>query len=301
MDATTLLATILESYAGEKLGIKSSTIGTYRQSVVAFSKWIGRDAMASDLSKPMMLDYLRQRLQKATPKTVKRERADLLRLWEHAATVGVMTEPPRIPTIPQRQKSPVAFTKTQIGRLWQAAAETTGKVGEIPAGAWWQALVATLYWTGARIGAALAIRWRDVDLESGTITLREETAKTGTGQRIRLHPQAAGALAKIQADTDLVFVFKRSRRVLYTHWRRILKRAGIPTDRDHGFHCLRRTCYSLIAAASDLDTAGAQLGHKSDLSRNYLDPTLWTHQQAAELLPPISLDPAPPTLRLFAG
>src|SRR3954451_14775535 len=44
-----------------------------------------------------------------------------------------------------------------------------------------RALLATLVFAGLRIGEALALRWRDVDLARGTITVR--AAKTDAGMR----------------------------------------------------------------------------------------------------------------------
>jgi len=75
-----------------------------------------------------------------------------------------------------------------------------------------RALLATLIFAGLRIGEALALRWRDVDLARGTITVR--AAKTDAGVRTVdilpiLRDELADYRPRIDAEPDQ-FVFGRS-------------------------------------------------------------------------------------------
>jgi integrase len=64
-----------------------------------------------------------------------------------------------------------------------------------------RALLATLTFAGLRIGEALALRWRDVDLARGTITVRR--AKTDAGVRVvNLLPILRDELGSYRARLD---------------------------------------------------------------------------------------------------
>jgi integrase len=80
-------------------------------------------------------------------------------------------------------------------------------------------LVFTLFWTGMRLSEALGLKWRDVDVRAGTITIRrsrvmgeENAPKTKRSARtIKLHPDVVEVLRqhrgpRIPPPTDPVFV-----------------------------------------------------------------------------------------------
>ena len=71
-----------------------------------------------------------------------------------------------------------------------AAAELDAKPGARTAGR--RALIATLVYAGLRIGEATALRWRDIDLANGRISVKD--AKT-TGHPARRHPPGAARRA----------------------------------------------------------------------------------------------------------
>ena len=76
-----------------------------------------------------------------------------------------------------------------------------------------RALLATLVFAGLRIGEALSLRWRDVDLARGTITVR--AAKTDAGVRVVnvlpvLRDELDGYRARVDRRADAL-VFGTSR------------------------------------------------------------------------------------------
>ncbi|MCB9789282.1 MAG: site-specific integrase, partial [Deltaproteobacteria bacterium] len=115
--------------------------------------------------------------------------------------------------------------------------------------------------TGMRRGEILGLRWRDVDLASGTLTLWE----TKNGER-RVVPATGAALDELRAWAQ-VQPLDRSAHVFtgttsFHHaFERAVARAGIE---DFNFHDLRHTCASHLAmsGAPLLDIA-AILGHKT--------------------------------------
>lgn len=139
-----------------------------------------------------------------------------------------------------------------------------------------EALWTLMLTAGLRQGELLALRWRDIDLDAGRLAvvansvrlskLLEELLaingreplrgdpKTARGRRVvELTPQAVDALREHRRATRVIDlngqVFTRpDGRVLavptlYTRWRRLLQRAGVPIVRPHD---ARHTCATLM-------------------------------------------------------
>lgn len=123
--------------------------------------------------------------------------------------------------------------------------------------------------TGMRQGEILGLRWADIDLELGQLTLHE----TKNGQR-RAVPLAGQALTLLRErskvrrlDTDLLFpsrvrLGQQPRPVEIRHvWRRAVVRAGLD---DFRFHDLRHTAASYLAMnGASIAEIAAVLGHKT--------------------------------------
>ncbi|HTU78346.1 MAG TPA: site-specific integrase [Solirubrobacteraceae bacterium] len=142
-----------------------------------------------------------------------------------------------------------------------------------------RALVATLTFAGLRIGEALALRWRDVDLARGTITVRK--AKTDAGVRVVnllpiLRDELDSYRARLDATPDgLVFGTTTGEQQTPTNVRRrILARAIEGANRQLANtdaeplperltpHSLRRTFASVLFAIGEAPPyVMAQLGH----------------------------------------
>jgi integrase len=141
-----------------------------------------------------------------------------------------------------------------------------------------RALLATLVFAGLRIGEALALRWRDVDLARGTITVR--AAKTDAGVRTVnvlpvLRDELADYRARVVAADGLVFGTSTGARQGATNIRRrVLARAVelaneqlakehlAPLPAGLTPHSLRRTFASLLFATDEPPPyVMAQMGH----------------------------------------
>lgn len=143
-----------------------------------------------------------------------------------------------------------------------------------------RALLATLVFGGLRIGEATALRWRDVDLAGGRITVQD--AKTDAGvRRVELLPVLRDELAAHKARAEdhsseqLVFLTTAGTEVKQSNVRRrvldpaidqanqILDAAGdVPLPEHITAHKLRHTFASiLIAIGVDPVSAKDELGH----------------------------------------
>lgn len=152
--------------------------------------------------------------------------------------------------------------------------------------------------TGARVGEVLALRWEDVDLERGTVTvsgtivagrerprkLRRQThPKSSTSRRrLSLPPFAVDALmrrrlAVVVANVhDVVFPSTngtlRDPAVVRKQLDKVLEPVGLGWVSPHTF---RRTVATVLDRHADLRTAADQLGHAgTDVTRrHYVEQT----------------------------
>lgn len=146
-------------------------------------------------------------------------------------------------------------------------------------------ILATLAGAGLRIGEAVNLDWRDVNLATGILTVRESKTDAGTGREVDLPGGLLGDLKRHKADSerigpnDPVFVTRgygaeperqaedNVRRRLKTAITRAnveLERTGIePISERVSPHSLRRTYASLRGALRDDPIYVAeQLGHE---------------------------------------
>jgi integrase len=130
----------------------------------------------------------------------------------------------------------------------------------------WADAVRLLLLTGARKTEILALRWSEVDLERGLITLIRERNKTGgkTGEKhIALNSAACTIMAARPRDGEFVFPSPRIEGAgatgLQRAWERTRARAGLPDVR---LHDMRHSFASFAAASGQsLFVIGKALGH----------------------------------------
>jgi len=255
----------LTRYASRRLDLSESTIALYGYSIGALERFCGRPVRLPDLSDDLLCRFLRSRLKKAAPKTVKRERGDILCLWRAAARNGLCDPPDGdVPVVPVPRKTPVAWWPDEVRALIDTSRELTGEMRGlgIRRADWWASLFFFLFDSLSRIGAAMQVAPVDVDLSRGLAVLRMETAKTNVEQVVRLHDRTVAAIRKIWGDDRLVvWPYPYHRRQIWPQLKSILKRAGLPQDRDHMFHCCRRTTATVAACTMGRAAASAMLGH----------------------------------------
>jgi integrase len=149
--------------------------------------------------------------------------------------------------------------------------------------------------TGARMGEILALRWSAVDLDKGTLEIRESIEYTAAGIRFKAPKTRAGrrvitlpdilittlrehrreqlelrmrlGIGKLPDDALLISDIDGNpwqQRQTSTLWQRFAERIGIPVT----FHALRHTHASqLIDAGVDIVTISKRLGHaKPDIT-----------------------------------
>ncbi|MGC1272341.1 MAG: site-specific integrase [Planctomycetaceae bacterium] len=244
----------------------------------------------SELSLSLLLPWLRSRLGEVAPRTVKRERGDLLVLWRFAHRRQWCAESPNdVPSIPIPKQNPLAWTIEEFSALLQSADGLRGKVRctGLARRDYWRAFLLALYDTGARVNAMFCVSPKDVCLVGNPhIVLRPENAKTSLGQVSAISQQTVDALLLIfDPSRELVWpgTGKRSR---FTSIQKLVKLAGLPEGRQSGFHRIRRTTVTQIVKHGSLDEAMRTVGHTSPaMTLRYVDRRQLLEASAVARLP----------------
>lgn len=260
------LAQVLDRYRREVLPTKApSTQPNYRIHLAWWESQLGTLRLA-DL-RADRIDTCRDLLTQAgkSPATVTRYLASLaaaltaaVRLW-HWLPASPLAQVHK-PTVSNERTR--FLTEDELARLLTACRESTSP----------DLLLAVMLAisTGARQGEILNLRWRDLDLERGIITLRAgiETTTKGGSRGVALAAEVAPLLRdRAAAGVDpaaLVFPSRVTRRHpidLRKPFETALARAGIT---DFHWHDLRHSAASFLAVdGASLLEIGAILGHRN--------------------------------------
>jgi integrase len=186
------------------------------------------------------------------------------------------------------------LTETEIARLWTSYTQLEQDAPDAEQREWWR-LARTLTYVGLgtamRRGELLALRWKDIHLLDGHLTVREAlvkgrftTPKSQAGRRlIELGPRTNQLLAEhwqatpYKGDDDLVFAHPQKgtpldpSRLAREHLKPALTKAGI-TKPFRPFHDLRHTALTHDAAAGNpLSYIQLKAGHsQTSITEKYI-------------------------------
>jgi integrase len=198
------------------------------------------------------------------PRTVRYVHTTLSKALKDALADGL------IPRNAASAVKPPKLTKKEISSL---SPEQAGAFLDTARGDRFEALYVLAITAGLREGELLGLKWADVDLESGTLSVRRtlsearsgrffEPPKNGKGRSIRLTARALDALTRHKAtqneerlrlgtlwdDNDLVFASRKgtpmnAKNLTARSFKPLLMSAGLPDIR---LHDLRHTCATLL-------------------------------------------------------
>ncbi|CAN5889986.1 hypothetical protein BH18ACI4_BH18ACI4_16460 [soil metagenome] len=221
--------------------------------------------------------------------TVNRELALLRRMFNVAQREGwiahnpfAMGEP--LVSIADEKKRERILTREEERRLLEACSDTRRRHLR-------PILICALD-TGMRQGEILTLRWRDVDLDHGTITVAAFNTKTMRSRTISVTVRLARELEAIAAQSpkrpdDLVFGISDNVKRSFDVVRRA---AGIADVR---FHDLRHTAATrLVSAHIPLSEVGRVLGHtQANTTYRYVNANIETAKRAAAALDAFNSEP----------
>lgn len=284
----TLSGFLTTVYLPSRIEVSADYAALLRSLVAGFSAHLGRTARLIDLTEPTVCGYLAAYRATRSAVSTNNQRRMLLTLWRAAWDRMLLERSPRpglIRRLPEDWAPPEAWTVDEVAALLTEAAKMRGDVAGVPAGLWWSSLIATVYWTGCRIGA---LRWAaSVNYRGGMLLIRGQ--KNGRAQLYVLPESCCAAIdATRPHDRPLLWPWPWHYNRLFVVMRAIAQRSGAacPPGGRQLFHRIRRTNLSLCAAV-DPAIAQRQAGHRDygTTLRHYIDPRLAGGLTAADVLP----------------
>ncbi len=264
-----------------------------------------------------------------SPATINKDLRHLKAAFRAAVDWEYLRQAPKVRFQREAEKLPRYVTEEHFISIYHAC--DTACLPESPGvepGAWWRALMVTLYMTGWRIGQTLALRRSGLDLEKGTLLSMARDNKGKRDQLVRLHDQVIKHLRELGGTADVLFPWPHDRRTLDVEWHRIQRAAKVkgadgqevglhlschgehehtPACHVYGFHDLRRAFATNNADRMTPDALQRLMQHASYLTtQRYIDiarqlapavadlyvPTLPTKTSLVE---PSTIQPTPPT------
>ena len=281
-----LLTDALDEYVAVRLvGCAPNTTRCMGDAVRALHKCLGRPPLVSDLTDNGLSAFARWRLdQDMARATIQQNQNKLLALWRWLADEHIVPRRPNIKAITVPERTPKAWTREELDKLFAAIRTTEGKIGAVPAALWWEALHAVLWNTGERIEAILKCKWSDLDVAGCYLHCRAEYRKFAKRDIMyQLLPDTVRLIEQFPERKGVIFHWPLCRTLLYSKYKRILRRAGLPTGREAMFHCMRRSVASHIKAAGG-DATAAMDHSSSAVTRGYIDPRIASAPKPCELL-----------------
>ncbi|MCU0782942.1 MAG: site-specific integrase [Verrucomicrobia bacterium] len=209
--------------------------------------------------------WLTERGSKVAPQTFAHELTALKRTFDYAVEQGLILGNPasHIRRRKIHQAEITIPTREQFQQLITSIRLSDGRAGSQRKATPGADLIELLAYSGARLGEATALCWRDINFAKGTVTITggEGGTKNNESRTIPMTDALRGLLTRLHeerqpAPDDEVSPIKDAKTTL----RKACKRLGLPAFSHHDFrHMFATTC---IEAGVDIPTVSRWLGHK---------------------------------------
>lgn len=256
-------------------------------------RFLGRDLLISEQTDELATEYFKWLCDRGVSRVrINRgHRATWFTVWRFASELKLIDRVPRARQLKTGKAVPDAWTVDEVNAILQHVgfAYRGGEIGGIRAELYWDALLRTAWWTGLRRGTLLQLRFADLDIESGWLTVPPQSIKNRRGQKFRLGPDAVESLRRILfPDRELLFPWTLCKREISKHFHRIVDAAGIVrSGRNLGlFHKMRRSTATHMMELAGIDAASKLLGHSThEMTDRYIDPSKVQGNDATLVLP----------------
>jgi integrase len=259
-----------------KTNLSQGTHLNYHAILNAFSKWMGRKRL-SDILPQDLEKYKNQKKGTISDNTINIHVRTLITALELAKKWGKLPENPfrGVKQIRTQKKSTPSLQKDEYTLL-------RSKINE----QWLIDIIDFDILTGLRIGELCNLKWAEVDLEKGMITIQsdqEYQVKHGKMRTLPLHDEAKLVLSKLNRNGEYVFLKDDgtcpSPQFVSKKFKSYIRAAGLPEE--YHFHSLRAT-FATWCANKGMSGYTLQnlMGHSSmKVTEGYLTPDLKNFQQ----------------------
>lgn len=305
---------------GKKAAKSEGTAERYENTVKLFLKFLGTraDRPLAAITAGDIQGFVNQRVKDGSaPKTVVVDAKTLNNVFNLARRQGLIPTNPveavELPTIESSERD--VFTPAQVKLLVDSAKTAS-----------WKTLILLAYFTGARLGDCVKMKWEDLDLAKGVMrfipqkTRRQKNLKTRFIE-IPIHPELQSHLEAIASmDKPEVFLCPElaakgsgGQHGLSESFKVIMRRAGIETGLVPGmgkrkfsrqsFHSLRHSFNSALANAGVSQELRMKLtGHSTAaVNSRYTHHELIPLREAVGKVPSLKDPVAPPQKRKRAA
>ena len=266
------------------LSLRIVSEGTIEQYTLAARNW---DTIVKlpprRLSEVTFARFARRALAKGIGQnTVHTRMGTIASLWRFAADHGWARPVPRVRKVSRIRRTPFAWRHDQLPKLFAACSDWRPAINSRRATRGWSsehmvALGLVLYFTSERISAMMAVTRDHLDVDGMLLHVPGEMRKGKREDKVYPLPREVVELLTKLPPSKRLFPWNGKLQTLRLHWKRILRVAGLPANRNTVFHCMRRTHATHMAIAAGVEAASRSTGHSSTAV------TLWSYIDESQL------------------
>ena len=215
-------------------------------------------------------------------KTANERAGRIIAMWDWLARKRLVDAFPCVEKIPEPRRAPRAWTIDQLQAIFRESLNCRGRICGIPASLWLRGLCGFLWNTSERIGATLQLEWSMLDYARGSILVPAEIRKRGQSDEVyRLWPEVLELLREIRTyKNQLIFPTDFGKTALYHRFKKVLKRAGLPSGRSNMFHCMRVSHATWTQALGGNATHALRHANAATTRRHYIDGSIVNQEQS---------------------
>jgi len=253
-----------------------------------------------DLSADYLINWMKWLAQTRSPKTVNNKRGDIMVLLREGNRRGHCGPAEEVRKMPEPERCPVAWRLPEIEAIFEQCNRLPGYWEDCRVSLAWK-IGLLLFWdTGCRLEEVLLSEIRHLRSDM-TLFVPAEHRKGKRADRVYpLHQQTWDVIStSLPTNRKKIFPFPCKRRQIWGYLKRILRAAGLPDDRAHMFHCLRRSAESYAAKEKGVQWAAEAIGHSSVIAKKYyISEDIAPRQRLIDAIPRPQVD-ARETLQLM--